>query len=66
MFELQLREYMVREFGKTWWQTTDCGDFLKKLFRNGRKNRADHVVTSLGFDVLNPDYYRKRYCEMLI
>ncbi|MBN1295648.1 hypothetical protein JXA80_02640 [bacterium] len=65
MFELQMREYFERMYGSTWWRDPSCGDYLKTLFRNGRKNRADDVVIQFGYSGLDAEYYQKRHMLLM-
>jgi len=66
MFELQLRENIVKQFGEMWWQKPAAGNFLVDLFQDGRKNRADDVVVQLGYNGLDPQYYKKQYIDRLL
>lgn len=66
MFELQLRNYLIKRFDENWWQKPDTGNYLNSLFVNGRMNRADDVVKDLGYNSLDPDYYRENYLSTLL
>ena len=57
MFENQLRFYLQNQFGMNWWQKTGTGKYLKSLYINGRKNRADDIVKTLGCNNLDPGEY---------
>ncbi len=66
MFEIQLRESMVEVFGEGWWKTEEAGNYLRTIFRDGRKSRADDVIRNLGYSCLSSMFYRDRYTELLL
>jgi hypothetical protein len=65
MFEIQLRESMAHKFGSDWWRQKDAGLYLKTLFVDGRKKRADDIVRQLGYSGLSHSFYQGRYERFL-
>lgn len=65
MFECQLRENLVQTFGSDWWRKKSTGEYLKTLFRNGRRCRADDVARDIGHSGLSYSFYRDRYTNLL-
>ncbi|MBN1550752.1 hypothetical protein JW979_04765 [bacterium] len=65
LFELQLRSFLVETYGENWWQKPGTGGFLKTLFKDGRKSRADDVVNQIGFSKLDTHYYLKTQADIL-
>jgi hypothetical protein len=65
MFEIQLRENMVARYGENWWKISEAGEYLRAIFKDGRKNRADDVVRQLGYAGLSSSFYRDRYVRYL-
>jgi hypothetical protein len=57
MFESQLRAFIAGHFGECWWKNPDVGKFLKPLYQDGRKSRADEAVVRLGASGLDCDAY---------
>jgi hypothetical protein len=49
----QLREHLVREVGTDWWRSTQTGEFLTSLFREGTKPTSEEIAGRLGFDPLD-------------
>lgn len=65
LFEVQLREYLIQSFGPAWWKSKETGNYLKTIYRHGRKLRGDDVVKTLGFDSLDIDLYLDRQITVL-
>ena len=53
-FEVQLREYLKREFDEEWFHAPRAGRFLRDLWRDGQKYTADELVKFMGYDELDP------------
>jgi hypothetical protein len=49
----QLRAYLVREVGEDWWCSTETGDFLRELFREGTKPTSEEIARRLGYEPLD-------------
>ncbi|HST07539.1 MAG TPA: hypothetical protein VLJ83_05170, partial [Gemmatimonadaceae bacterium] len=46
----QLREHLVKTVGKDWWRSTETGDLLRELFREGAKPTSEEVAERLGYN----------------
>jgi len=57
LFECQLRLHLEQRFGMDWWRKPACGDLLRDLWRDGRRNRAEDVLAELGLGGFDPDLY---------
>jgi hypothetical protein len=49
MFEVQLKNALIEEFGTSWWNTRESGNFLKGLWATGQKFNCDALAKSLGY-----------------
>jgi hypothetical protein len=49
----QLRRHLIRVAGEEWWRSTDTGDILRDLFREGTKPTSEEIAFRLGFDPLD-------------
>jgi hypothetical protein len=49
----QLRAYLHREVGDDWWRSTETGDFLRDLFREGTRPSSEEVAGRLGYEPLD-------------
>jgi hypothetical protein len=49
----QLRAYLHREVGADWWRSTQTGDFLRELFREGTRPSSEEVAGRLGYEPLD-------------
>jgi hypothetical protein len=49
----QLREHLIREVGADWWRSTQTGELLRDLFREGTKPTSEEIAARLGFDPLD-------------
>jgi hypothetical protein len=49
----QLRAYLAREVGEDWWRSSQTGDILRDLFREGTKPTSEEIAARLGFDPLD-------------
>jgi hypothetical protein len=49
----QLRAYLRREVGEDWWRSTETGDRLRALFREGTRPTSEDVAGRIGFDPLD-------------
>jgi hypothetical protein len=49
----QLRQHLVAEVGADWWRSTQTGDLLRALFREGTKPTSEEIAVRLGFDPLD-------------
>jgi hypothetical protein len=49
----QLRAHLRREVGDGWWRSSDTGDVLRELFREGTRPSTEDVARRLGFDPLD-------------
>ena len=49
----QLRTYLEREVGDEWWASTETGDHLRKLFREGTKPSSEEIAGRIGFEPLD-------------
>jgi hypothetical protein len=46
----QLRAFLEREVGEEWWASTETGDRLRELFREGTKPSSEEIAGRIGFD----------------
>jgi hypothetical protein len=49
----QLRSHLVAQIGDDWWRSTETGDYLRGLFREGTRPSSEEIATRLGFDALD-------------
>jgi hypothetical protein len=49
----QLRAFFEREVGEEWWASTETGDRLRELFREGTKPSSEEIAGRIGFDPLD-------------
>jgi hypothetical protein len=49
----QLRAFLEREVGEEWWASTETGDRLRELFREGTKPSSEEIAGRIGFDPLD-------------
>jgi hypothetical protein len=49
----QLRSFLEREVGEEWWASTETGDRLRDLFREGTKPSSEEIAGRIGFDPLD-------------
>ncbi|MCD1295468.1 hypothetical protein CUJ83_10700 [Methanocella sp. CWC-04] len=49
MFEVQLRNALVDDFGTVWWNIKDCGEYLKDIWSIGQKFNCDQMAKNLGY-----------------
>ena len=49
----QLRAYLVREVGDDWWRSTQTGELLRDLFREGTRPTSEEVAARIGYDPLD-------------
>jgi hypothetical protein len=49
----QLRTYLEREVGEEWWASTETGDRLRELFREGTKPSSEEIAGRIGFQPLD-------------
>ncbi|MCC7353767.1 MAG: hypothetical protein IT330_08420 [Anaerolineae bacterium] len=54
IFEMQLREHLVRNWGETWYTAREAGAFLKSLWAAGIRDSVDEMARSLGYAGLDP------------
>jgi hypothetical protein len=46
----QLRHRLRVDIGEGWWRSSETGDFLRELFREGTRPSSEEVAGRLGFD----------------
>ena len=46
--EAQLSEYLVKQFGKNWWDSKKAGAFLKGVWARGQEMSPDEMARTLG------------------
>jgi hypothetical protein len=51
--EASLSTALRDRFGPTWWRSTDAGDFVRGMWRDGLGPSAEDVVAALGYDHLD-------------
>ncbi len=49
----QLRAKFVEEIGEDWWRSTETGERLRALFREGTRPTSEEIAARLGFDPLD-------------
>jgi hypothetical protein len=49
----QLRSSLEREVGEEWWASTETGDRLRELFREGTKPSSEEIAGRIGFEPLD-------------
>lgn len=52
IFEMQLRDRLVEEYGDAWWTSPGAGEMLKDLWRIGIRDSVDELAARLGYDGL--------------
>lgn len=53
LLEASLSTTLRDRYGTTWWRTTEAGDLLRGMWRDGLGPTAEDVVASLGYDHLD-------------
>jgi hypothetical protein len=53
LLEASLSAALRDRFGFTWWRSTDAGDFVRGMWRDGLGPSAEDVVAALGYDHLD-------------
>jgi hypothetical protein len=48
IFEMQLRDYLRRNFGAAWWTNREAGAFLRELWAIGVRDSVDELARRLG------------------
>ena len=43
----------MREVGDDWWRSTQTGDLLRDLFREGTKPTSEEIAGRIGFEPLD-------------
>ncbi len=56
IFEGQLKDYMHRKFGYSWFKEKKAGDFLREIWSYGQKYDPVEVLIQLGFKDLDINY----------
>jgi hypothetical protein len=49
----QLREYLIGKVGENWWRSSETGELLRDLFREGAKPTSEEVAERLGYNPLD-------------
>jgi hypothetical protein len=49
----QLRQFLVREVGESWWRSPETGERLLELFREGTRPTSEEIAGRLGYDPLD-------------
>ena len=49
----QLRTYLVGHVGRDWWRSTQTGDLLRELFREGTRPSTEEIAARLGYEPLD-------------
>jgi hypothetical protein len=49
----QLRAFLERKVGDEWWASTETGDRLRELFREGTRPSSEEIAGRIGFDPLD-------------
>jgi hypothetical protein len=49
----QLRSLFRERSGSEWWRSSETGDFLRELFREGLRPSSEEIAVRLGFDPLD-------------
>jgi hypothetical protein len=49
----QLRAYLEREIGADWWRSSETGDLLRDLFREGTRPSSEEIAGRLGYEPLD-------------
>jgi hypothetical protein len=49
----QLRAYLRESVGSDWWERSETGDFLRRLFAEGTRPSSEDVAARIGFDPLD-------------
>ncbi|MFN8222427.1 MAG: hypothetical protein U0R50_04160 [Gaiellales bacterium] len=49
----QLRAHLAQSVGADWWRSTETGDFLRELFRQGTRPTSEEVAGQIGFAPLD-------------
>ena len=56
IFEAQLNDYMLNNFGYLWYKKKKAGDFLRELWSYGQKYSVQEILSQLGYKDLNINY----------
>jgi hypothetical protein len=56
IFEAQLNDYMLNNFGCSWYKKKKAGDFLRELWSYGQKYNVQEILSQLGYKELNINY----------
>jgi len=49
----QLRDHLRREVGEDWWRSTETGELLRGLFREGTRPSSEEIARRLGYEPLD-------------
>lgn len=49
----QVRAYLRDEIGPDWWERSETGDFLRRLFREGTRPSSEEIAARVGFEPLD-------------
>lgn len=49
----QLRQHLEREIGADWWRSSETGDRLRALFREGTKPTSEEIASRLRYEALD-------------
>jgi hypothetical protein len=56
IFEAQLKDYMLRKFGRGWFKKKQAGTFLKEIWSYGQKYNPVEILNQLDFKSLDIEY----------
>ena len=59
MLESMLSRYLVENFDEDWFRNPRTGEFLKELWSNGQRYRAEEVARQLAYPKLTLGHVRE-------
>ena len=61
----QIKDYLVKRFGKRWFLNKKAGEFLRKLYSRGVTDEVEDVVKKLGYKPWDISFLLQGYKEVL-
>ncbi|TKJ30312.1 MAG: hypothetical protein CEE40_05250 [Chloroflexi bacterium B3_Chlor] len=64
IFEAQLRRFLENRFGAEWFSSSEAGEYLISLWRQGQQFRPEELAISMGYDGLHSKYLAEELASM--
>lgn len=61
----QIKDYLVRKFGRKWFVNTKAGEFLRKLYARGVTDEVEDVVKKLGYKPWDTSFLVRGYKQVI-